>query len=149
MRETARPNYSEHPLAAQVRITSTQRLVLDAMEKKAYVLEGDPKRLELKRRTARALVEKQLAVEIAKDVFQITPAGIAVLSLKTGAPSKFTGKWAALSDHYRGPYELAKKVGVSYTSLRKWALLGHPPSGPARKMISILAQEAGVDDPLS
>lgn len=55
-----------------------------------------------------------------------------------------TGEWLALAKAYGGVAALAEVVGVSYSTLHRWALKGARIPAPARRVLAHLAEQKGL-----
>ncbi len=56
----------------------------------------------------------------------------------------FTGDWFKLAEAYGGVQALAEAVGVSYSTLHRWAVRGDPVPAPSRRVLAMLAKEKGL-----
>lgn len=56
----------------------------------------------------------------------------------------FTGEWLKLAEAYGGVSALAEAVGVSYSTLHRWAVKGDPVPAPSRRVLALLAEAKGL-----
>jgi hypothetical protein len=56
----------------------------------------------------------------------------------------FTGDWFRLAEAYGGVQALADAVGVSYSTLHRWAVRGDPVPAPCRLALASLAAAKGL-----
>lgn len=56
----------------------------------------------------------------------------------------FKGEWLKLAEAYGGVQALADAVGVSYSTLHRWAVRGDPVPAPSRRVLAMLAAEKGL-----
>ncbi len=61
------------------------------------------------------------------------------------AGTKFEGDWLVLAKAYGGVEALAKMVGVSYSTLNRWAVRGDPVPKPSRRLLMMLAAEKNLN----
>jgi hypothetical protein len=56
----------------------------------------------------------------------------------------FEGDWLKLAKAFGGVQALADAVGVSYSTLHRWAVKGDPVPAPSRRVLAMLAAEKGL-----
>lgn len=66
------------------------------------------------------------------------------MTKKTGRPIRINGPIDELAVKVGSVQSLANEIGVDVRTVRYWAKTGRNPSGPARKLLMLVAESHGV-----